>query len=250
MSSMKLHFLDARGALTDLHDWLDQCLSETHKKAAGLMPLQPLDVVVQSETRVPPEKGHLGYASMSGVVFITVDPDNPALRANVDKSLERMFAHELHHAAKWDGSGYGPSLGEALVSEGLAGHFVLELFGGLPEPWEQLSASEIRPHVTLAAKDWERTDYNHDAWFFGRGDLPRWLGYSLGFHLVETFLSKHANNRASTWLGHRHRISNLRSVRQSIRKTASSAPVETSGRVFGWDGLARTDSDSSITNRR
>lgn len=201
MSSMKLHFLDARGALTDLHDWLHQCLTETHKKAAGLMPLQSLDVVVQTGKRVIPEKGHLGYAPKSGVVFITVDPDNPALKANVDASLERMFAHELHHAARWDGPGYGPSLGEALVSEGLAGHFVLEVFGGLPEPWEQRPENEIRPHVALAAKVWERTDYNHEAWFLGRGDLPRWLGYSLGFRLVERFLSERPNSRASNLVG-------------------------------------------------
>ena len=40
-------------------------------------------------------------------------------------------------------------------------------------------------------------DYNHEAWFFGRGDLPRWLGYSLGFRLVERFLSEHPGSQAS-----------------------------------------------------
>lgn len=61
MPFIKLHFLDARGALTDFHDWLHNCLTETHEKAAGLMPLQPLDVVVQTGKRIIPEKGHLGY---------------------------------------------------------------------------------------------------------------------------------------------------------------------------------------------
>lgn len=201
MAFMELHFLDARGALTDIHKWLHNCLTETHEKASGLMPLQPLDVVVQTGKRIIPEKGYLGFAPKPGVIFITVDPDNPALRANFDASLERMFAHELHHAARWDGPGYGSSLGEALVSEGLAGHFVLELFGGLPEPWEQLPESEIRTHATLATKEWERTDYNHEAWFFGRGDLPRWLGYSLGFRLVDRFLSEHPTSRASNLAG-------------------------------------------------
>ena len=27
--------------------------------------------------------------------------------------IERMFAHELHHAARWNGPGYGSTLGEA-----------------------------------------------------------------------------------------------------------------------------------------
>lgn len=131
------------------------------------------------------------------MIFVTVDPGNPALHSNADRSLERMFAHELHHAARWDGPGYGSSLCEALVSEGLAGHFVLELFGGAPEPWEQLPEGEIRFHATHAGQDWDRANYNHDAWFFGRGNLPRWLGYSLGFRLVERFLSEHPRGRAS-----------------------------------------------------
>lgn len=201
MSSMVLHFLDARGTLADIRGWLQDSLTATYGKAAAVMPLQPLDVVVQTGNRIIPEKGHLGYAPRPGVVFITVDPENPALHANADSSIERMFAHELHHAARWDGPGYGSSLGEALVSEGLAGHFVQELFGGPPEPWEQLPASEIRSHAALAAQDWDRKDYNHEAWFFGRGDLPRWLGYSLGFRLVERFLSEHGDSRASKLAG-------------------------------------------------
>lgn len=45
MSSMKLHFLNARGALVEIQDWIHNCLTETHEKAVGLLPLQPLDIV-------------------------------------------------------------------------------------------------------------------------------------------------------------------------------------------------------------
>jgi uncharacterized protein YjaZ len=139
----------------------------------------------------------VGYAPKPGVVFITIDLVYPALLVIVDASLERMFAHELHHAARWDGPGYGSSLGEALVSEGLAGHFVQELFGGPPEPWEGLPEDEVLSHAALAAQQWDSTDYSHEAWFFGRGDLPRWLGYSLGFRLVGKFLAEHPRSRAA-----------------------------------------------------
>src|SRR5690606_2740106 len=97
MSSMDLHFLDARGALSQIRDWLGDSLTATHQKTVALMPLRPLDVVVQAGKHVIPEKGHVGYAPRPGVIFVTVDPDNPALRPNADASLERMFAHELHH---------------------------------------------------------------------------------------------------------------------------------------------------------
>lgn len=60
-----------------------------------------------------------------------------------------------------------------------------------------LPESKICGHATLAAQEWESTDDNHEVWFFGSGDLPRWLGYSFGFRLVERFLSEPAGSRAS-----------------------------------------------------
>ncbi|MES0476805.1 MULTISPECIES: DUF2268 domain-containing putative Zn-dependent protease [Citrobacter freundii complex] len=53
----------------------------------------------------------------------------------------------LHHAARWQGPGYGSTLGEALVSKGLADHFSLELFGGEPELWERLSLDLVQPYI-------------------------------------------------------------------------------------------------------
>lgn len=197
MATLNLHLLDARGTLTDLSDWLRTALARTHERACSLMELPSLDVVVKAGTHVIPEKGHLGYAPEAGVIYLTVDPHSPIFRANHDASLERMFAHELHHAARWESPGYGMTLGESLISEGLAGHFALEVCGGSPEPWEQLDSAEIQPFVATAEAHWGRTDHNHAAWFFGTADLPKWLGYSLGFRLVERFLSEHRRCRAS-----------------------------------------------------
>lgn len=100
------------------------------------------------------------------------------------------------------------------MSEGLAGRFAQELFGGPPEPWERLSNDEIRPHVKLAEKEWDRADYNHEGWFFGRGDLPRWLGYSLGFQLIERYQNENLACRASNMIGANARdfLSTLRSI--------------------------------------
>lgn len=95
------------------------------------MQIPELDVVIKAGKFVIPEKGHLGFCPEVGVVYLTVDPDNPAFYKNEAQSLERMFAHELHHAARWAGPGYGLTLGEVMVSEGLAGHFSLELLGGV-----------------------------------------------------------------------------------------------------------------------
>ena len=198
MPQVTLHLLNARGTLTPYGEWLHASLTQTYALANEVVPLPPVDVVVKAGTYVIPEKGHMGYCPEPGLVYVTVNPDNPAFHKNEDHSLERMFAHELHHAARWAGPGYGATLGEAVVSEGLAGHFALELFKGKPEPWECLSADVIQPHLRQLREHWHRTDYDHSAWFYGTGSLPRWLGYTAGFNLVSGYLAAVPHQRAST----------------------------------------------------
>lgn len=197
MSQMILHILDAQKKLTAHSQWLHTCLTATHEQAKRVMQIPPLDVVVKTGKFVIPEKGHLGYCPEPGLVYLTVDPENPALRKNAAKSFERMFAHELHHAARWAGPGYGVTLGEAMVSEGLAGHFVLELFGGEPEPWESINSDIVQSYNSQFKAFWDRTDYDHNRWFFGTGDLPQWLGYTAGFNLVSRYITTTPHLRSS-----------------------------------------------------
>ncbi|RJE17382.1 hypothetical protein PHISCL_10280 [Aspergillus sclerotialis] len=135
---MTLHFINARHQLSGIKDWLTDSLGTAFAASAALLPLGDTDVIITGGNRVIPEKGHLGYAPEKGVIYVTVDPDHASLRANPDQSLERMLAHELHHCSRWDGPGYGTTLGETLISEGLAGHFAQEVFNWQPEPWESV----------------------------------------------------------------------------------------------------------------
>ncbi|MCL4069404.1 DUF2268 domain-containing protein [Pseudomonas sp. GX19020] len=197
MPKMTLHIINARHQLSGIADWLSERLDDAFAVSAKYLPLRDTDVILRAGKAVIPEKGHLGYAPESGLIYVTVDPKNPAFRANSSQSLERMLAHELHHSSRWDGPGYGKTLGEALVSEGLAGHFAQEAYGGEREPWEQLSASTLRPYFLKAQEDWQRADYNHDEWFFGSQEFPAWVGYSLGYELVGHYLAAHGDARAS-----------------------------------------------------
>ncbi|WP_237376410.1 DUF2268 domain-containing putative Zn-dependent protease [Raoultella terrigena] len=197
LSQMTLHILNAQKKLTAHSEWLRTSLTETYERAKRTMWLPSLDVVVKAGSYVIPEKGHLGYCPEPGVVYVTVDPENPAFCKNDAQSLEKMFAHELHHAARWAEPGYGLTLGEVIVSEGLAGHFALEIFEGEPELWERLSPDIVQPYTSLIHEHWNRTDYDHNRWFFGTGDLPRWLGYTAGFNLVSRYIETAPHLRAS-----------------------------------------------------
>ncbi|MNV89065.1 hypothetical protein D3C71_1833290 [compost metagenome] len=98
------------------------------------------------------------------------------------------------------GPGYGWTLGEALVSEGLAGQFVRHVFGSDPEPWEHAIASADLLRSPVGLQTLESRYYDHNEWFFGFGDKPKWLGYSLGYQMVGRWLASRGETDISTWV--------------------------------------------------
>lgn len=190
--------MNARGQLDHYEKRVRQAVSNVARATTALEKLGPLDIVVQEGRRVIPQIGLMGYTPKADVIFLTLDSESEALEANLDRSLERVVAHEFHHARRWDTVGFGQTLGETLVTEGLAGRFVEEIYGNPPEPWESaVSSDKLQTHLNAAAKEWESTDYDHMRWFFGRGDLPHWIGYTLGYQLVGKYLEDNPESRPS-----------------------------------------------------
>lgn len=152
MPQITIHILNAQGKLTVHCKWLRTTLTDTYVQVTRLMPTPSVDVIVKAGKSVIPEKGHAGFCPESGVIYITVDPENPAFCKNVAHSIERMFAHELHHAARWAGPGYGSTLGEALVSEGLAAIFLLSFWVVKLSPGKASSPILLSPTIHSCLK--------------------------------------------------------------------------------------------------
>ena len=114
-------------------------------------------------------------------------------------SASSLLVHELHHCLRWRGPGTGQTLlFEALISEGLADHFAMELLGA-KHPWSNaFPRDETAKFLALAQPEFDSTTYNHPRWFFG-GDhtLPWWTGYTLGFRLWKPIKSNTQAKRPS-----------------------------------------------------
>lgn len=155
---------------------------------AARLALDGVDVAVYVTPWTLPETGVSGYAPLGHWVQVTLTPDNPNFAANWRTEVPATLAHELHHARRWRGPGYGRTLLEALVSEGLAQHYEAEERGG-PPPYARTSA-DLDGLWQRAQVELDLPAYDHNAWFFGSEEagLPRWAGYALGFELVRRFL--------------------------------------------------------------
>ena len=95
--------------------------------------------------------------------------------------IEAVVAHELHHLARWHYTGYGLSLGEAVISEGLASLYEEEI-SNIKPAWAK--AKVDKESLQKLIKDWNDKNYNHAEWFFD-GKYGRWFGYSVGYRIAK-----------------------------------------------------------------
>ncbi|MEP7452463.1 DUF2268 domain-containing putative Zn-dependent protease [Phyllobacterium sp. SB3] len=191
---LNLHFLEAEGSLDSWHAILrTQAKSVADLITATVPPRfisRPVDVLVQylPEETIP-ELGIGGSCFRRGLVTINLDPANTLFEKSLTTGrFTQTLAHELHHSMRHEACGYGYSLGEAFISEGLADSFAQKLFTGLAPVWTNaLVNCDWAEVINRAELELDHVHYDHSVWFFGAGELPRWTGYTIGYHLVQLY---------------------------------------------------------------
>ncbi|MBD8555410.1 hypothetical protein IFT84_12935 [Rhizobium sp. CFBP 8762] len=165
-----------------------------------------VDVIVENVPGATiPEYGLTGSCFRSSLITLTVDSLNQNFPTSLTTGeLSRILTHEVHHALRFKlcPNGYGFTLSEALVSEGLADCFVDEVWGKHPSPiTNALPPAHWDETVALAGKHLSSDCYDHAEWFFGMGRLPRWAGYALGYRLVKQYLRQNPDVRPTGLAG-------------------------------------------------
>lgn len=193
-----LVFGDA-GRLGDWREPIERGVARTLELAAPLLRVDRVRIDVRAGTRYAiPEIGFGGRADAGGV-RLDFDPDSTALPGSLETELVPLVAHELHHVARMRTAGYGDNLLGAMVSEGLADHFSVQVARDDPPLWSgALTGAELEEWLGRARPVWLRGGYDHAAWFLGTTpEIPRWTGYAVGFELVTRYLEAEPGRRAS-----------------------------------------------------
>ncbi|PYE91332.1 putative Zn-dependent protease DUF2268 [Rhizobium sp. PP-F2F-G38] len=191
---LTVHFLEAEGSLAP---WRAVMQTQTDAVADRIDKIVPpkfrrraIDVVIQYlPDETIPELGLGGSCFRRGLVTINLDPGAPGFDDRLAQGIfGRTLAHELHHAMRWNACGYGLSLGEAFVTEGLADVFSETVTGVSAPPWASASINgDWAALLDQAEQERDNQDYDHAAWFYGTDELPRWAGYTIGYRLVRLY---------------------------------------------------------------
>lgn len=187
-------------ALSEHKTLIQEIVTDAFEAINAKMPIDNLTIeIVANPRQAIPEIGLGGFNPSTDKVIISIDPDFANLAASLKKELGAQLAHEIHHAKRRRSVGYGNTLLQALVSEGLADHFSIEVFGIDPPLWSvALTEEEVQQWIEMAMQSWNETGYDHSKWFFGTTtEVPRWAGYSIGYGLVKNYLEENPNRKPS-----------------------------------------------------
>lgn len=188
--SIVLHTLNAGASLGSWKERIEAAFGPAIRDISRYLTVGEVDVVAYASTSVIPELGLGAYTEQAHLVRIWLDPGHPNLAECFNASFAGLLAHELHHLVRMRGPGYGETLREALVSEGLACQFEREVTGRLP-----IYGTELTPEVSEAwlTRIAPFLDGPFSAnWMFGSAEegIERSFGYRLGSSLVRDWLQK------------------------------------------------------------
>lgn len=108
---------------------------------------------------------------------------------NVDLPL--AIHHEFSHVVRANTVGYGETLLDSFIDEGIACFVEQSIMPKRKIPYiqkidnEQALWLEAKKHLSQKI-----SSKLHSDWFFGTGALPNWIGYRLGYLIVRQFMNK------------------------------------------------------------
>jgi hypothetical protein len=144
-----------------------------------------------------PAIGVTGFTNAgTGAVTISVQSQSPVgVAATMTRWVPPTMAHEMFESKRiLEGPGFGRTLGDWLVTDGGADNFAHSLYADVGVfPWDRaLTPSQERAMWSRAQPELARTADDFGKWFFGADGIPHWAAYTIGYHLVGSYLARHA----------------------------------------------------------
>jgi uncharacterized protein YjaZ len=190
-SSIHYYIANSTGELDHLVDRFLSTFNKANKITEKELGANQIDIIMVNDPwSVIKEHGISGYAPGPNNIYVSVDPK---FKDITEENMILTILHEAHHCMRWRKPGYGKTLGQAMISEGLATLYEEEHSGKVPI----YAQAKIEPKdIDLAIKELDNDKYDHHKWFFGDDMVAHWFGYGYGYKLAKAYSQK-TNKKAN-----------------------------------------------------
>jgi uncharacterized protein YjaZ len=198
-----LHILNADGRLSSWVERITKAFATSSALVESRVPVGAVDVIVYNDAEyVVPELGMSGFCTSPRRLYLPMDIEHPELAVTFENVFQGFLAHELHHCARRLVPGFAETLGQALVTEGLACCFESELpVGRVPMYATRVSGQALQAVQHRAAAELHSPLLGWGEWFFGEREpeIPVHAGYSIGYAIVSRWLVLHGRTAADAY---------------------------------------------------
>ena len=175
---------------------LSRLVASTLDRINALLPgpATTITVTTGSASLLIPQAGASGYTDPgTGQVSLAFGQTaHTTLTRTLDLWLPRDAAHEVNHSVRiLGGTGFGTTLLQQMITEGIATAFDQIAFPGPPDPWTQA----ITPAQECVL--WKKAEPQlggtglYDLWMFGGPGVPLWTAFTIGYHIVNDYRNHH-----------------------------------------------------------
>ncbi|HET8575203.1 MAG TPA: DUF2268 domain-containing putative Zn-dependent protease [Candidatus Paceibacterota bacterium] len=200
-----VHILHTSELRKEEEKQLHKIVENYSNQAASLLDLTfPVNVTVYPKASwTISETGEGGYTPTEDWVQISIDMTEKKHTAEeiLETRVPGAIFHEFNHLKRWQTQGFGETLEELLVTEGLAGAFEKEQWTRYAPPWLLVNEKIIQEYLSLIKTKCSNPaePCNYPEWFHGvNSEIPKWLGYSVGFYIIQKALEKKPNETVLT----------------------------------------------------
>ena len=115
-----------------------------------------------------------------------------SIRRAVAFWMPRTLSHEVDHSVRiLAGPGFGPTLLDQIISEGISSVFDEAAFPGPANPWDNAISHSRECALWHTAQSQLGSPGLYDLWMFGSPGVPYWTGFAIGYHIVKDYRQHH-----------------------------------------------------------
>ena len=192
---INISMLNATGKLNKYTSLIEDKIQYSLSKIRDHFIIDSIDITVTPFHKGDESPSGIGGYSLSPHrVELLLDCNRTDLNEVIDNELTAVLAHEIHHSIRIGLGIHSETLGQQIITEGMACHFELavtngkipSLFNNMKDHGWQGLLEQMRPSL-------HEKNQSVNRYFLGSepDKFPKYAGYWVGFNLVSRYVEKY-----------------------------------------------------------
>lgn len=201
-NNINLHILNASGKFGDTIEVIEKEVIDALECVNEKLEIKNVDIVLQVEPiYIIPGYGVNCDCPADDLIHLYFNPNETGFLDLIKTNTKELIALASFVLNRRRFPGYGTTLFDMMVSEGLANHFGTEINSDKQPMWtNSLSNEDLKKYLDMAKPNFDITVYPDVFYKWFRGstpEIPMWAGYNIAYHIISEYLKKNPVNSIS-----------------------------------------------------